>query len=224
TLIIFGVALFDTIIVYQSIIIYYHPIFSEYDAIYDYLLTSKSILLGNGLNHDFYRGSDAGIRTPPVYTAINAWLIHSFGYSSLRIFSAYFVFLTSLVVFHFGRNVTKDSFMGIIASTMFLIIPSILVVSSRFSLYDDLVFILFLSSSFFFLSEIVSQTKSAKIHAVMLIISLSLVTLSKEVGLVLPMMILFLVPAIKLNQCNLNLGGLFISLAFLLIYLLLFYN
>src|SRR5207245_3462958 len=87
-----------------------------------------------------------------------------------------------------------------------------------------LLFILFLSSSFFFLSEIVSQTKSAKIHAVMLIISLSLVTLSKEIGLVLAMMIFFLVPAIKFNQGNLKLRVLFTSFAFLPLYLLTFYD
>ncbi len=199
-LLIFGVALFVTIIVYQGIIIYYHPIFSEYDAIYDYLLTSKSILLGNGLNHDFYRGSDVAIRTPPISNAFNAWLIDSFGYAALRIFPVYFVIITSLIVFHFARNITKDSFMGIIASTAFLITPSILVMSSRFSLYNDLIFALFLSSTFFFLFEIVSQPKITKIHLFMLIVSLSLATLSKELGLVIAGMILLLLPAMKFSQ------------------------
>src|ERR671914_1705883 len=81
-----GIFLFFSLLVYQGIVIYYHPIFSEYDSIKIFLLISKSILLGDGLNKDFYLGSDNPIKLPPFTQAINSWLIHSFGYSSLRLF------------------------------------------------------------------------------------------------------------------------------------------
>ncbi len=44
-----------SVIVYQGIIIFYHPIFNEYDSIYLFLPISKSILLGNGLDRDYYQ-------------------------------------------------------------------------------------------------------------------------------------------------------------------------
>ena len=86
-----GIALAASVLVYQAIIIYYHPIYSEYDSIYRFLPISKSILLGNGLNHDFYLGSDVNMRHPPFTQAIDAWLTHSFGPSSIRMFPFYYV-------------------------------------------------------------------------------------------------------------------------------------
>lgn len=127
---------------------FYHPIFLEYDAIYVFLLISKSILLGDGLNHDFYIGSDIALRLPPLSQAFNAWLIHSFGYSAMRLFPIYFIFLGSLFVYRFARNVTKDSFLGIIASCAFLITPALLIISSHFSLQQDIAFIFLLSTTF----------------------------------------------------------------------------
>ena len=102
--ILFGIALVASALVYQAIIIYYHPIYSEYDSIYRYLPISKSILLGNGLNHDFYLGSDVNMRHPPFIQAVNAWLIHSFEYSSLRMFPFYYVFLATILVYSTRSN------------------------------------------------------------------------------------------------------------------------
>jgi len=96
--ILFGIALFVTLLVYQATIIYYHPIYSEYDSMYLFLPISKSILLGNGLNHDFYLGSDVNMRYPPFIQALNAWLIHSFEYSSIRMFPFYYVFFAAILV------------------------------------------------------------------------------------------------------------------------------
>jgi hypothetical protein len=223
-LFLFGVALFAAIIVYYAIIILDHPIFSEFDGIYLFLPASKSILLGDGLNYDFYTGSDVAIRLPPLNQALNAWLIHSFEYYSLRIFPIYFVFLASLFVYSFGRSITKDSFLGLIASLVFLITPSLLVVSSNYSLNQDLSFISFLTASFYFLSEIVRSDKYAKTHLMMLIITLSLLSLTREIGLIISIAIFFMVPAIKFTKDNLKLRALFTVLSFLPLYSLTFYD
>ena len=223
-LFLFGIALFGAVIVYHAIIILDHPIFGEFDGIYLFLPASKSILLGDGLNHDFYTGSDVAIRLPPLNQALNAWLIHSFEYYSLRIFPIYFVFLASLFVYSFGRSITKDSFLGLIASLVFLIMPSLLVVSSNYSLNQDLSFISFLTASFYFLSEIVRSDKYAKTHLMMLIITLSLLPLTREIGLIISIAIFFMVPAIKFTKDNLKLRALFTVLSFLPLYSLTFYD
>src|SRR5206468_11357472 len=140
----FGIALFISVLVYQAIIIYFHPIYTEYDSIFRFLPISKSILLGNGLNHDFYLGSEINMRYPPFTQAINAWLIHSFEYSSLRMFPFYYIVLATVLLYSLARNIlTRTSekknalFFALIASTALLITPALLVTSSRFSLQQD---------------------------------------------------------------------------------------
>jgi hypothetical protein len=228
-IILFGIALFVSVLVYQAIIIYYHPIYSEYDSIFKFLPISKSILLGNGLNHDFYLGSDVNMRYPPYTQAVNAWLIHSFEYSSVRMFPFYFVFFAAIVVYSITRNILmKNSskgealFFGLIASSAFLVTPALLVVSSRFSLQQDLAFIFFLTAAFYTLSEIVRYHKPAKSNLLILSMSLALMVLTREIGLVISLAIFFLVPAIKYTEGNLKLRALFTILSFLPLYTLSF--
>ena len=221
--ILFGIALFVILLVYQAIIIYYHPIYSEYDSMYRYLPISKSILLGNGLNHDFYLGSDINMRYPPFIQALNAWLIHSFEYSSVRMYPFYYVLFAAILIYSLTRNVlnqsssnSESSYFGLIASSAFLITPALLVVSSRFSLQDDLGFIFMLTASFYFLSDIVRHDKPAKTTLLMLSASLALMALTREIGLVIAAAIFFLIPAIKYTEGNLKLRALFTVLSFLL--------
>ncbi|TLX83545.1 MAG: hypothetical protein E6L04_08510 [Thaumarchaeota archaeon] len=221
--ILFGIALFVTVLVYQAIIIYYHPIYSEYDSMYRYLPISKSILLGNGLNRDFYLGSDINMKYPPFIQAINAWLIQSFEYSSVRMYPFYYVLFAAILIYSLTRNVlnksssnSESSYFGLIASSAFLITPALLVVSSRFSLQDDLGFIFMLTASFYFLSDIVRHNKPAKTTLLMLSISLALMALTREIGLVIAAAIFFLIPAIKYTESNLKLRALFTVLSFLL--------
>jgi hypothetical protein len=221
--ILFGIALFITLLVYQATIIYYHPIYSEYDSMYRYLPISKSILLANGLNHDFYLGSDINMRFPPFIQAINACLIHSFEYSSVRMYPFYYVLFAAVVIYSLTRNVlnksssnSESSYFGLMASSAFLITPALLVVSSRFSLQDDLGFIFMLTASFYFLSDIVRHNKPAKTTPLMLSISLASMALTREIGLVIAAAIFFLVPAIKYTESNLKLRALFTVLSFLL--------
>jgi hypothetical protein len=221
--ILLGIALFVILLVFHAVIIYYHSIFEEYDAIYNYLLSSKSILLGNGLHHDYYRGTDIPIRSPPIENALNAWIIDLFGYSSLRLFPIYFVFFTSLYVFRFAVRVTNDSFLGWIASIVFLITPSTLIISSRFSLFNDPSFGLFLIAAFYFLVEIISQKRIAKTSLLMLMVSLALMPLSREFGLLLSFAIFFIVLSAKFSK-GIKLRILFSVLSLLPLYGITFYD
>jgi hypothetical protein len=217
---IFVITLFATLIIFNAIIIYHHPIFLEYDPVNNYLLTSKSILLGNGLNHDYYGGVDVHLRSPPLINAINAWIMNNFGYSSLRLFPIYFVFISSLYVYQLSKRVTNDSFLGWIASAAFLITPGILISNSHFSLYPDLSFMLFLIASFYFLAQVIAQMKSTKKDLLMLMISLSTMILSKELGLILTWAILFVVLYVKFSSGNRKIRAIYSVAVFLPFYLL----
>jgi hypothetical protein len=224
--ILFGIALVSSLLIYHAIIIYYHPIFSEFDSLYLFLPISESIILGNGLNHDFYLGSDVNMRYPPFTQAVNAWLIDSFEYSSVRMFPIYYLFLATLLVYSFARNIIiestnikESSFLSLIACSAFLITPAVLVVSSRFSLQQDLGFIFILTASFYFLSQIVRSQKPSGTTLLMLSISLALMALTREVGTVISIAIFFLVPSIKFTENNLKLRAILTVLSFLPLYL-----
>lgn len=220
----YTVFLFLIVLTYISIIIYFHPIFTEYDSLYLYLLISKSILLGDGLNHDFYTGSDVAVRNPPFIPAINAWIMDLFGYSSLRLFPLYFILMSSLMTYLLARNLTRDSFLSLIAAIVFLILPVTLVVSSRFSLQQDLSFIFFLIASFYFLSELVKAAKLAKTHLLLLIVSISLMVFSREIGLILSTAIFFVTVTVKFTKENHILKGIFTALSLVPLYILAVYD
>jgi hypothetical protein len=222
----FGIALFVTILIYHAVIIYYHPIFSEYDSLYLLLPISKSILLGNGVNHDFYLGSDVNMIYPPFTQVVNSWLIHSFEYSSVRLFPIYYIFLAGILVYSFARNVftktsntIESSYLGLLSSSAFLITPALLVVTSRFSLQQDLAFLFVLAASFYFLSDIIRYQRPSRTSLLMLSVTLALMALTREIGLVVSIAIFFLVPAIKFTGNNLKLRAIFTILSFLPLYL-----
>jgi len=216
----FGIALFTILVVYNAVIIFHHPIFFEYDPVNNYLLTSKSILLGNGLHHDYYGGADIHLRSAPLNNAINAWIMDIFGYSSFRLFPIYFVFFSALYVFRFSKRVTNDSFISWIASAVFLITPAILSTNSRFSLYPDINFLLFLTTSFYFLAQVIAQKTTAKKDLLLLMISLSVLILSKDVGLLIAWAILFVVLYVKFSSRSLKIRSIYSILIFLPFYLL----
>ena len=102
-----------------------------------------------------------------------------------------------------------SSFLALIAATAFSITPALLVVSSRFSLQQDLAFVFMLALGFYLLSEIVRYAKPSKTTLLILSASLALMSLTREIGLVLAMALFFLVPAIKYTEGNLKLRILF---------------
>lgn len=216
--------IFLTLIVFNGIVIYFHPIFSEYDFLYQFLPISKSILLGNGLNHDYYLGSDIAIRAPPYNQAVDSWIILLFGYGALRTFPIYFCLISALFVYLTAVRISKDTFYGWLAASISILIPASMIVGSRFSLQQDLPFIMFISATIYFLTEVFMTERPRRIHLALLMISISLMALTREVGLVLATSIFFLVPAMKYSLNSSFLRLVFIVLGLSPLYLLTFYD
>ena len=224
-LILLGVSLFTILIIYQGIVIYFHSIFGgEFDSIYLFLPISKSILLGNGLNHDFYLGSDINVRYAPFTQALNAWLIHSYTYSSLRLFPIYFVFFTSLFLYYLAKSITRDKILPIVAAIAFLITPSLLFTTSKYSLQEDLAFVFFLVAAFYFLIENIRSFKIEKNSLILLSVTLAILPLCREIGLVISCSLFFLLPAIRYTKDSPKLRLILTFLVFLPLYSLSLYD
>ena len=223
--ILLGISLFATLIVYHGIIIYYHSIFGgEYDSIYLFFPMSKSILLGNGLNHDFYLGSDINVKYAPFTPALNAWLNHSFSYSSIKLFPVYFVFFTSVFIYYLAKSITKDKILALISSLAFMITPSLLFTNSKYSLQADLAFIFFLVAAFYFLVEHIRNPKTERNSLFLFSISLAILPLSREIGLIISCALIFLLPAVAYTRDAPKLRAIFTFLTFIPLYALSFFD
>lgn len=205
---------------FHAIVIYYHPILNEYDSIYIFLPISNSILLGNGLNHDFYGGSDLSIRYPPFVQALNAWIIDLFDNSTLRSFPVYFVILTSLSVYQITRIMGRDKFFSMISVCITLVTPALLVISSRFSLQQDLPFIAFISFSMYAFLRVLRSNDIGRFDFALFIISLAILPLVREIGLLMSWFLFFSFLTLKYSRNHTYLRISFSILALIPLYAL----
>lgn len=224
-LVVLGASLFTVLVLYHGIIIYFHSIFGgEYDSIFLFLIISKSILLGDGLNHDFYLGADLNLRYGPFTPAFDAWLLHSFSYSSVKLFPAYFIFMGAITMYYFARKLFQNKNLAILGACVFLITPSLLLTSSKYSLQQDIPFLFFLISAFYLLAENIKNNRLEFYPVLMLVLATSLLPLSREIGLVLSFFLLFMFPVIGFTKNNPALRAVLIFIALVPLYGLSFYD
>jgi hypothetical protein len=218
-----AISLGISLVIFHGALIYFHPIFNEYDSLYVFLPISKSILLGNGLNVDFFGGSDLSIRYPPFVQSIDAWIMDLFDYSALRIFPIYFIILTSLSIYYISRKLIHDKFLSLISISISLVIPALLVISSRFSLQQDLPFLAFLSYTILSFSNILYSENIKRIDFLMFIIAISLLPLTREIGLIISWSLLFILISFKFTK-NQVIKSIFLILSFGPLYILSIYD
>ena len=224
-LVILGASIFAILVAYHGIIIYFHSVFGgEYDSMNLFLPISKSILLGDGLNHDFYLGADINLRYGPFTLAFDAWLIHSFSYSSVKLFPAYFVLMSAIATYYFARKLYPNKNLAILCACIFLITPSLLFTSSKYSLQQDIPFLFFLISAFYLLAENVKNNKLEFYPVLMLVLATSVLPLSREIGLLVTFFMLFMLPAIGFTKNTPILRAVLIFLALVPLYGLSFYD
>ncbi|WP_148686648.1 hypothetical protein [Candidatus Nitrosocosmicus hydrocola] len=209
---------------FNYVLISYHSIYNEYDSLYIFLPISHSILLGNGLNVDYFGGSDESIKYPPLIQSLNAWILNSFNYDVLRTFPIYFILLTSISIYFISKRFTNDRFLPLIATSFYLLMPATFVISSRFSLQHDIAFVAFLTFSAFTLCNILYTTKVRNFDFIMFVVAISLLPLTREVGLIISWSLLFVLIAFKFSSKNLFFRILILVLAFIPIYGLTFYD
>lgn len=212
------------LLIFVTLIVFFHSIFNEYDAMYIFLPISKSILIGNGLNTDFFGGSDLSIRYPPFNQAINAWILTYFDYSYLRIFPVYFIILSSISVYYLTKKIVNDKFLSAISTAIYLILPASLVIFSRFSLQQDIPFLTFLTYSAIAFYNLINSAKIKKFDFMMFIISLSLLPLVREIGLIIAWSVLFSAFAIKFTRNRNYIKILLLFIAFSPLYALTVYD
>ena len=126
-----------------------------------------------------------------------------FDYSALRIFPIYFIILTSLSIYYISRKLIHDKFLSLISISISLVIPALLVISSRFSLRQDLPFLAFLSYTILSFSNILYSENIKRIDFLMFIIAISLLPLTREIGLIISWSLLFILISFKFTKIKL---------------------
>jgi hypothetical protein len=132
--------------------------------------------------------------------------------------------ISSLFVLGLARSTRGSTFLGTVAAIIYLFMPAMLVVSSRFSLQQDIPFMLFLTASIYFGAKIVRAIQPSSISLVLFAISVSLMALTREIGLVMGTAIFFILLAMKFNSGKLLPRLVFICLSLSPLYVLTIYD
>lgn len=181
-----------------------HSVFTEYDAIFTYLPSAKSIVETGGLQYDYFKQSGIMTAGSPAMPIMYAWLrflCHNAVDFDLgvRIFPLAYILLTALTVYLISREVFEDSNIAAIAVLSFLSMPVVSAIASNYSLYLDipLVFLIFLGM--FVLLMIYKRHENGNFWWFMLGLIMSLMLLQKnEAYLLFPalltLILIFLVP------------------------------
>lgn len=180
---------FLTIVVLCFLLIYFHTLFVEWDAVSYYIPSAKAILTSQGLTSQPYRllgFFDVSPAIPIMY----AWILNfsnNFGYLfSLPI--AYFV-LTLMVIFLIYTKIFPNKG-ATIPLLIFMSIPTVLVTISSRALYLDMPFVFFFLSALYSAIRITTAKKednsSTRFDYVLFLMGLTLMCLTRiEFGLLL---------------------------------------
>jgi len=184
------------------LLIYFHTIFVEWDAVSYYIPSAKSILVSQGLTSQPYRQLGFFDSSPSI-PAIFAWLINLSSIDSLYTIPIAYFALTSIVIFLiFRRLFPKRS--STIPIMIFASLPTVLVTISSRALYLDMPFMLFLLSTLYSAIRIAtakSDGNNTKFDYVMFSIGLTLLCLTRiEFGLFLfPVAIITILFTLKIK-------------------------
>lgn len=173
----------------------YHPIYNEFDALAYYLPLAKGITKTGGLFYNPYFLSDIFVARPPLVPLSYAATLCLFGEESFRSIPFVFYALTLVAVY----SIAKEIFGGrteipIISTAVFSSLPVVLVVLSRYSLYQEPALMFFTSASFLF--AYIALRRNEKRWYLLLGLSSGLALMTKETGYV----------AFVIASCMLSLG------------------
>jgi hypothetical protein len=171
-----------------------HSIFSEFDAIFQYLPSAKSMITLGNLNYDYYLQTGLTTAGPSAIPINYAWIIYlSSGTNydlALRSVPFIYIGLTSIVIYLSSKELLHDSIIAAIAPIVFLSIPVIGAITSNFSLYLDIPFTFLLFLSMFILLKISSKKEVSNFWWFMLGSAVSFMLLEKDMTfLILPSLV-----------------------------------
>jgi len=136
-----------------------HSVFIEFDAIFTYFPSAKSIVTSGGLQYNYFKLSGLATTDSPAMPIMYAWLMFLDGTGlnfdlGIRVLPFIYVLLTALVIYLISREILEDSNVATIAMLCFLSLPVTLSIVSNFSLYLDIPFVFLLYLAMFVLLKI----------------------------------------------------------------------
>lgn len=143
------VSLIIVLSVYVALVMAFHPLFMEYDAIYVYLPYAKGLVATGGFFHSPFAMSDIALTRMPLMPIYYAWGLSAFGAESFRLIPFTLIILTLFAIYKVSQELFLNHKISLVAPAIFLTLPVILQSISIYSLYVDLPLMAFTVASVF---------------------------------------------------------------------------
>jgi hypothetical protein len=185
------------LLVINLLLVNYHSIIYEWDAVYNYIPIAKSLLSSGRLSNTL---RDLNfVEYSPAIPIFYSYILHFGGnIEDLYIITSIFLVLTALAIFELARKIGLGN-ASFIAPLIFMISPSIQIVLGSRALYLDLPFLFYFVTSLLLIIKITAEESEAKIlEKILLLSNFTLLFLTRiEVSLfVLPtLFIAYLLPS-----------------------------
>ncbi len=169
------------LLVFMALIMAFHPMFVELDAVWDYIPYAKGLLATGGFWPNSYVASTVAMARVPLIPTYYAWGLSVFGEESFRLIPLTFILLTVFSVYLICRELFhKQKAVSLITPAAMLTLPVILVSVSLYNLYVDIPLMAFTAASAF-CSIMALKYDEAKWY-IFAGIAVALAILSKESG------------------------------------------
>lgn len=153
------------------ILLYYHPILYEWDAINYYIPAAKSIHASGTLYMNVYRQINF-LDKSPMIPLLYAYVIQYFDLNSVYVIPAIFYFLTILAVWILAKEILGHD-LAILAPLVFLSIPLVQITLGARALYLDVPFYFYLLATLISLIKLTKNVKSYSKEIIIAITSMS---------------------------------------------------
>jgi len=152
------------------LLLYYNSIIYEWDAVYYYIPSAKSIETAGTLMN-VYRQLNF-LDTSPWVPLLYAYALHYFGLNSVYTIPAIFYFLTTLSVYILAREIFHKD-LALFAPLIFLSIPLVQIVFGARALYQDIPFYFYLIVTTISLIKLTRSPSSYFRDILLVIVSIS---------------------------------------------------
>ena len=133
------IVLIAVLLFYVALVMAFHPIYMEYDALYAYLPYAQGISEAGGFHPNSYMVADVGLARMPLMPLYYAWGLTVFGADSFRLIPFISVVLSVFAVYQTSRMLFPERrVVAFLAPAVFLSLPAVLSCISIYSLYVDL--------------------------------------------------------------------------------------
>ena len=144
------VSLIVVLLVFVALVMAFHPMFVEDDALWFYFPYAKGLVSSGGFWPSAFFAFSAELTKMPLMSTYYAWGLSVFGTESFRLIPFTFIMLVLFVVYKISQELIPNRReISYVAPAVFLTLPVILVSVSLYAFYVDLPLMAFTAASVF---------------------------------------------------------------------------